>query len=247
MITSGPMARFVEDLQMVLPILAGPDGISPYTYPVPIAKSAPLSQLRIAYFTENGFTPVNSDVQEVVKQAALSLKGDVASVTNARPDGVRNAYNLHWDLFLGGDKGQRFKRGLQAIGVKELSWEMQEFIHQAEACELSTSDLQQRMSEIDQFRIEMLSFMQEFDVLIIPVFPKPAKPHGIGLKEISDFSYAMAHNLTGWPTVSVRCGTSKEGLPIGVLIAAKSWEDTTALAVAERLERLHGGWQPPNL
>lgn len=247
MVTNGPMARYVQDLKLVLPYLSGPDGRSPYTPPVAIGPSEPLSELRIAYFTENGFTPVEKEIQNVVKNAATSLADDVKSVRQARPDMVQYAFNLHWDLFLGGDRGKRFRQGMQALGITEFSWEMQEFLRQADACELTTTELQQRMADIDKYRINMLNFMKDFDVLISPVFPKPAKIHGIGLKEIRDFSYAMAHNLTGWPTVSVRCGTSKEGLPIGVLVAAKPWKDTTALNVAERLEELHGGWQPPKL
>lgn len=247
MVTNGPMARYVQDLKLVLPYLAGPDGRSPYIPPVALAESEPLASLRIAYFTENGFTPVDKEIQAVVKKAASSLAEDVKSVREAKPNCVQHAFDLHWDLFLGGDRGKRFRQGLQALGVTEFSWEMQEFLRQADACELSTTELQQRMTDIDKYRISMLHFMKDYDVLISPVFPKPAKVHGIGLKEISDFSYAMTHNLTGWPTVSVRCGTSKEGLPINVLIAAKPWKDITALAVAERLEELHGGWQPPKL
>jgi amidase len=53
------------------------------------------------------------------------------------------------------------------------------------------------------------------------------------------------HNLTGWPAVVVRCGTSSEGLPIGVQIAARPWQDATALAVAAHLEATLGGWRPP--
>ena len=89
--------------------------------------------------------------------------------------------------------------------------------------------------------------MQNYDVIISPVFPKAAKPHGIGIKEISDFSYAMAHNLTCWPTVSIRCGTSANGLPINVQVAAKRWQDRTALAVAAQLEKMFGGYEPPSL
>ena len=53
----------------------------------------------------------------------------------------------------------------------------------------------------------------------------------------------MTHNLTGWPAAVVRCGTSVEGLPVGVQIAAGPWREDRALAVAERLEMLLGGWQ----
>jgi amidase len=46
----------------------------------------------------------------------------------------------------------------------------------------------------------------------------------------------MTHNLTGWPAAVVRCGTSKEGLPIGVQIAANPWREDITLAIARVLE-----------
>ncbi|CEK10691.1 amidase [Legionella hackeliae] len=247
MICYGPMARSVNDLLLGLTVIAGPDGSHPYTPPVEIFSADPLAQLRVAYFTENGFTPVDKDVQKTVKDAALSLSSDVSSVTEDRPSCIGNAFNFHWDLFLGGDRGHGFKGFLYSLGIDNLSWELQEFVRQAELCKLSTTELNERMIAIDHFRAEMLSFMKNYDVVISPVFPTVAKKHGIGIKEISDFSYAMAHNLTGWPTTVVRCGTSSDGLPIGVQIAAQPWKDTNALAIAERLEQIHGGWHPPLL
>lgn len=245
LISFGPMARFVRDLHLGLSVLAGPDQSDPYTNPVPIKPAAPLKKLRVAYFTENGFTPVDCEIQEVVKAAALALQDDVAIVMERRPDCVSKAFNWHWDLFLGGDRGKGFKTMLSELGVHTVSWELQEFLRQAEQCQFSVTQLQERMREIDLFRMDLLSFMRDWDVLISPVFPKVAKPHGIGIKEISDFSYAMAHNLSGFPTVSVRCGTASNGLPINVLVAANRWKDATALVVAERLEQLLGGYKPP--
>ena len=50
----------------------------------------------------------------------------------------------------------------------------------------------------------------------------------------------MAFNLSGWPSTVVRCGTSSEGLPIGVQVVAPSWREDVSLAVAEHLEALKG-------
>jgi amidase len=55
------------------------------------------------------------------------------------------------------------------------------------------------------------------------------------------------HNLTGWPAAVVRCGTSSEGLPVGVQVVARPWHDATALAVAGHLEKVFGGWRAPPL
>ena len=75
--------------------------------------------------------------------------------------------------------------------------------------------------------------MADYDVIIGPAMPTAAKPHHHGLVEIRDFSHLMAHNLTGWPAAVVRCGTSKEGLPVGVQIVRE--------AVGRR-DGARGGW-----
>jgi hypothetical protein len=64
---------------------------------------------------------------------------------------------------------------------------------------------------------------------------------------LAGFSYTMAYNLTGWPSVVVRGGTSPEGLPIGVQVVARPWREDVALALAKKVEAVGGGWQPPTL
>jgi amidase len=60
-------------------------------------------------------------------------------------------------------------------------------------------------------------------------------------------SYVYPYNLSGWPAVSVRGGTSPEDLPIGVQIGARPWREDVALALATVVERASGGYQPPTL
>jgi len=57
----------------------------------------------------------------------------------------------------------------------------------------------------------------------------------------------MTYNVTGWPSVVVRGGTSPEGLPIGVQVVARPWREDVALAVAQHIESVSGGWQCPPL
>ena len=61
------------------------------------------------------------------------------------------------------------------------------------------------------------------------------------------FSYLVPFNLTGWPCGTVRAGTSAEGLPLGIQVAANAWREDIVLAILEYLEAEHGGWQPPPL
>jgi amidase len=98
----------------------------------------------------------------------------------------------------------------------------------------------------DAFRTRMLEFGQRFDVLLSPVSADPAPVHGAlsGAQGIDPTSFTTAHNLTGWPAATVRCGTSADGLPIGLQLVANPWRDDLALAAAAALEAALGGWRP---
>ena len=81
----------------------------------------------------------------------------------------------------------------------------------------------------------------------VMVAPFPALPHGTTFEEQNrrGLGYAQMYNLTGWPTATVRVGTSPEGLPLGVQVAARPWREDVALALVQHLERTFGGWKMP--
>jgi amidase len=93
----------------------------------------------------------------------------------------------------------------------------------------------------------MLGFLEHYDVILAPPHAYAALPHGelTSPDNSPAFSYAQTYNLTGWPSVVVRAGTSEEGLPIGVQVVARPWREDVALAVAKRVEEALGGWQAP--
>ncbi|MFC2049516.1 amidase family protein, partial [Chlamydiota bacterium] len=84
---------------------------------------------------------------------------------------------------------------------------------------------------------------KEYDILLSPVAATPAKLHGKTFEEGKDLAHCLMHSLTGWPVTVVRCGTSSQGLPIGVQIAAKSWNDHLSLALGAHLQKQWQGWQ----
>jgi amidase len=102
------------------------------------------------------------------------------------------------------------------------------------------------MERWDSFRSRMLQFWRDYDLLICPVNANSAFPHGMrdASGGIAAFSHTITHNLTGWPCAVVRCGTTPDGLPIGVQVVAPPWRDEVALAAAAHLEAAFGGWQP---
>jgi amidase len=244
----GPLARSVKDLYLGLSIMNGPDLRDPYAVPAALEQpeEVDLSGIRVASYLDDGISPPTGDVASVVTAAADALAEVVAGVQRAAPACIGRTMDLLWEsVFLGGDRGQGFEQDLRAIGTTEPSEELAEFLRQAHAVDFSLSEARRRFADIDAYRIDMLTFMSDYDVIVGPAMPTPAKPHHHGLVEIRDFSHMMVHNLTGWPAAVVRCGTSTEGLPIGVQIVARPWQDATALAVAAQLEKVFGGWKPP--
>jgi amidase len=89
--------------------------------------------------------------------------------------------------------------------------------------------------------------MGNWDVLICPVHTHPALKHGIDPMADRGTSYLVPINMTGWPAAVVRCGTSPEGLPIGVQVVGQPWREDVVLAVAKELETALGGWKPPSV
>jgi amidase len=105
--------------------------------------------------------------------------------------------------------------------------------------------VEQLLDEWTAYRSEMLAFLEHYDVILCPVSAVTAPPHGEMTSE--RYSYTLPFSLTGWPCVSVRAGTSPEGLPIGVQVVARPWREDVALAVARQIEQDMGGWQPSPL
>jgi amidase len=244
----GPLARSVRDLYLGLRIMGGPDLRDPYAVPAPLGDphDVDLRALRVATYLDDGISPPTDEVARVVEAAADAMADVAAVVRPAPPACLGRTMELLWtSVFLGGDRGQGFEADLRAVGATDPSEELAEFLTQAREVEFSLTEARNRLVELDRYRIEMLSYMVDYDVIVCPAMPTPAKPHHHGLVEISDFSHLMAHNLTGFPAAVVRCGTSGDGLPIGVQVVARPWQDATALAVAGHLEKVFGGWRPP--
>jgi amidase len=246
----GPLARSVPDLFLGLSIMSGPDLRDPYAVPAPLGSpgDVDLAALRVVTYLDDGISSPTDEVAAVVSAAADAVGEVAASVQDAIPSCLDRTVELLWkSIFLGGDRGRGFEEDLRAMGASDPSEELAEFLAQAREVEFSLTEARRHLADLDTYRIEMLTFMADYDVIICPAMPTPAKPHHHGLVEINSFSHLMVHNVTRWPAAVVRCGTSRDGLPIGVQVVARPWQDVTALAVAGHLEMVFGGWQPPPL
>ena len=96
------------------------------------------------------------------------------------------------------------------------------------------------------YQSSMLSYFNDYDVLICPVNAHTAILHGQE-ENMLDYSYTMAYNLTGWPGVVIRAGTDESGLPIGIQILAAPFREDHCLAMARFLESKLPSFEPPKI
>jgi amidase len=100
-------------------------------------------------------------------------------------------------------------------------------------------DIRQYASQGNKRRVSR-AFIINYDVLLCPVAATTAKKHGTTYDNLEEFSYSVTCNLTGWPSVVVCCGTAENGLPIGVQIISRQWQDHMAIAVAKKIQSIYG-------
>jgi amidase len=241
--TIGPMARAVADLDVLLPIISGPDGIDPYIHPVPLygASSVDVKGLRVVYHTDNGIATPIPEIVEAVKNAVVAISKRVTSVEERLPQGLDRTEAI-WRGIAGADGGKVYLDAIKKWGTKQINTP---WITRLEP--ISTAELSDLLIEWTQFRSNMLAFMADYDVMICPVNADVAYKHDTARGYVDNFSYVYHYNLTGHPSTVVRAGTSNDGLPIGIQVIAKHWREDISLAVAKLIEAELGGWQAPPL
>jgi amidase len=239
----GPLARYVQDLALVLPIIAGVDWVDPAIVPMPLAEpdSVTLKGLRVALYTDNGLVSPTAATAGVVRTAAAVLADEGLLVMEDRPPLIDEAAGM-WQRFFTADGGAGVKRLLRQAGTVEMHPLIQ--WTQAESA-MATADFSSLLARWEMLRSAMLSFLEKYDVIVCPVCAHPAAPHGTFERITS--SYVKPYNLTGWPAGSVPGGISPQGLPIGVQVVGRPWREDVVLAVMQCLETALGGWQRPPL
>jgi amidase len=241
----GPIARTVDDLALILPLIAGPDFVDPAILPLPAISpdAVALKSLRVAFHTDNGIATPTPETADTVRRAAKALADVGAAVTEARPAGIEEMFASVFPFYTA-DGGAAVRRLLKAAGTTETM--LTTF---TEARPMTAEGLDALVTKWYDIRSRMTGFLKDHDVIVCPVnaHAAPALGERETLEFLSAFSYTMTYNATGWPAMTVRGGTSPEGLPIGVQVVAHPGREDVALVVGRELERALGGFAPPAL
>ncbi len=242
----GPMARYVEDLVILLNIIKGPDLIDPHVLASPTIDpdSIDVNSLRFAFHTDNGIKKPDGDIVNAIQAVVDRLQAQGQAVTEARPSGVEMSSFIISRVF-GADGGEMVEALLEDARTTTPSPRIAASLSRQDNG-ISNREFARVIELWDSYRSSMLGFFNDFDVLLCPVNAHTAIPHGQE-EDMAAYSYTMAYNLSGWPGAVIRCGTSSTGMPIGLQIVARPFREDICLAVAGHLEQAMGPFAPPGI
>lgn len=245
----GPMARSVSDLQLLFSILAeseSSDGVADKTLRARLARGP------VAWYADDGVSPVTAETRVAVETAARALAGAGFDVAEARPPGIERGYELWLKLFSRASVVQlrEVYAGREDEAGDFVRWRL------ATADDTPAPTLDEYIRswfDRDRVRAELVDWMETTPLLLAPVGAVPAFPHGahkvsVGEQSISAFrafSYSQTFNVFDLPVAVVPVSRTAGGLPIGVQIIGRPFAENAVLAAAEIIEQALGGWQPP--
>ncbi len=250
----GPMARTIGDVSLLFFALAGQDPLDPVSPPVALRRSSPddLRAKTIGFFEDDGLVPVTQETRSAVRSAAQALGDAGFRVQPFRPSALEPLRQLWWKFFV--QCGAMFYEP-EIRGKRErLSPVFNEFFSIAEASEpITATELLNAWAELDLLRAKTLAEMSEFPVLLCPAASIPAFRHderawtidGTSVSYLDAVRYTQWFNALACPAAVIPAGRSPEGLPIGVQIAARPFEDEAALGIAAVVDAAFGYRPPP--
>jgi|SRR5579872_3757969 len=250
----GPMARTVADLSILFAAMQGPDDGDTFAAPLPLRwpSDNEVKSLRIGYFQDDGRTPVTPEISQAVRSAADSLANAGFEVEPFRPEGLEDARELWRKFFV--KAGGTLIAPMFEGRMSDRSPILKQFLEWSEhEPDLSGDNLLGAWIARDRLRAGFLAQMRKYPILLCPPAAIPAFLHGERNWQIDGktvpyldaWSYTEWFNLLGSPAAVIPVSHSKEGLPIGVQIVGRPWEEEQVLAVAAVIERECGAWRVP--
>jgi Asp-tRNA(Asn)/Glu-tRNA(Gln) amidotransferase A subunit family amidase len=245
----GPMARTIADVTLLFNMLSGHDPVDPASSPVALREPSldELRSNRIGFFEDDELVPVTTETRAAVQAAAAALREAGFRVEPFRPGTLEPLRKLWWKFFV--QCGAMFYASEIRGREQELSPIFNEFLGiAAGAPPLSAAELLNAWAELDLLRAKTLEEMRRYPVLLCPVASIPAFWHGERTWSVEGrmVEYLDAWRHTQWfnalaaPAAVVPVGCSPEGLPIGVQIVARPFEDETALGIAAIVDASFG-------
>jgi aspartyl-tRNA(Asn)/glutamyl-tRNA(Gln) amidotransferase subunit A len=243
----GPMARTIRDVALGYSILKGPDGIDGYAIHARDAQAdgggLAGQPVRVGWVSDAAFAPVDPEITAAVAAAARHLADLGCAVEEVTLPFLGDPFGTLATLVYGeivpsikalaaGRESELHTIGAGIVGTPDPSF----------------GDFAAAHAKVEALRSAFAGFFQKYDVLLTPVTPMTATPHGAleivvnGVK--APWTHVLAatspFNMTGLPALSIPYAFSSEKLPIGIQLVAKWLDEATILRLGAMLERRGG-------
>ncbi|RGE22743.1 amidase [Leucobacter sp. wl10] len=249
--TNGPMARTVDDVALLLSVLSGEDARSPTAFPDALEPEIPelASPLRIGWSRTLGGLDIQSRVTDVLDGEGLSVLQRLGHfVVDVEPE-LSEADPAFRVL-----RGLGYARGFGSLIDEHGDTLSPELVTNTEyGLGLTLDDLHRAREQRTRVYSGMVDLFAGIDVLAAPVttvLPFPAEQHwpreinGIEQPDYLEWMRASWRiSVTGFAAISVPCGFSPEGLPVGLQLIAPPRGERMLLSLARRFEREHPVWR----
>jgi Asp-tRNA(Asn)/Glu-tRNA(Gln) amidotransferase A subunit family amidase len=236
----GPLAATVSDAAIVLQAIAGYDPLDPGSADVPVTDYASalldgVKNLRVGVPRKHFYDDLNEEVRVVVEQALVVIGKLVADVREVHIEAPADRTV---------QAAESFAYHAENVARKPELYQPETLRRIRSGENISTAQYIHRRRELDLERRKAQDFFADVDLLVTPTMPMPApaiadlKKDSAALRpaELALLRNTRPFNVWGLPAISVPCGFTKSGLPIGLQVAGAHWREDLVLRLAQAYE-----------
>lgn len=244
--TDGILARTVEDAALMLSIMAGADWRDPLSMHSPSWEMPDFSKatgdfVRVGFSPNLGIAVIDREVESVFRRAITRMVPVCSQITETHPDCsmAQFAFETIRAATLHHKQKQHYQKHRNSLS-ESVRWNVER------GANISAADLLQAEAERDRLYLNFLRFFEKYDVLATVSASLPPFLHTQGeileinqtpLRNIIDYlTVTYTISLTGLPSISIPCGWTSSGLPIGMQLIGKPQGEAALLRVASQLQ-----------
>ncbi|WP_346891053.1 amidase family protein [uncultured Roseibium sp.] len=255
--TAGPMARSVADTALMLSVLARPDMRDPYTAvvrgrtawnPADFASlpRCDLSSLKVAFTEDFGFSPTEGIIRDHFRKVVPQIAPFFGQSDEGSPDctDADRIFSVLRGLLFVGMHGKRMDEHPEQVGPN-----VTENVHEGRS--FTPDDIAEALTMQGAYYQRWQAWFETHDVVISPavtISPRdwhelfPAEIDGVATSSYYHWlAMAYASTIAGHPSITIPCGTDVNGMPFGLQIVGRRYDDLGVLAVAAELEAIIAG------